>query len=171
MSVSDKKSILVVDDDITIRKLISHHLNLHNYKVYLAANTDEGFDQLYNNNIDLVLCDIIMDKMDGFTFCQLVRENENYRSLPFVFVTAKNTLEDKSRALEAGGDDFITKPFNVDELILKVKALIRRTEINRIYGTRKNLKEVFTKRTPKVIIVDDDKSALTIYQSWLHKLA
>ncbi|MCU0364978.1 MAG: response regulator [Ignavibacteriaceae bacterium] len=169
MSVSDKKSILVIDDDITIRKLISHHLNLHNYKVYLASNTDEGFDQLYNNNIDLVLCDIIMDKMDGFTFCQLVRENENYRSLPFVFVTAKNTLEDKSRALEAGGDDFITKPFNVDEMILKVKALIRRTEINRIYGTRKNLREVFTKRTPKVIIVDDDKSALTIYQSWLHK--
>ena len=169
MCVSDKKSILVIDDDITIRKLIFHHLNLHNYKVYLASNTDEGFDQLYNNNIDLVLCDIIMDKMDGFTFCQLVRENENYRSLPFVFVTAKNTLEDKSRALEAGGDDFITKPFNVDELILKVKALIRRTEINRIYGTRKNLKEVFAKRTPKVIIVDDDKSALTIYQSWLHK--
>jgi CheY-like chemotaxis protein len=89
MSVSDKKSILVIDDDITIRKLISHHLNLHDYKVFLAANTDEGFNQLYNNNIDLVLCDIIMDKMDGFTFCQLVRENENYRSLPFVFVTAK----------------------------------------------------------------------------------
>lgn len=169
MSINDKKSILVIDDDITIRKLISHHLNLHNYKVYLAANTDEGFDHLFNNNVDLVLCDIIMDKMDGFTFCQLVRENENYRSLPFVFVTAKNTLEDRSRALEVGGDDFITKPFNVDELMLKIKALIRRTEINRIYGTRKNLKEVFAKRTPKVIIVDDDKSALTIYQSSLHK--
>jgi len=169
MSVSDKKSILVIDDDITIRKLISHHLNFHNYKVYLASNTDEGFDQLYNNNIDLVLCDIVMDKMDGFTFCRIVRENENYRSLPFVFVTAKNTLEDKSRALEAGGDDFITKPFNIDELILKIKALIRRTEINQIYGTRKNLKEVFAKRTPRVIIVDDDKSALIIYQTALKK--
>jgi len=169
MSVNDKKSILVIDDDITIRKLISHHLNLHNYKVYLAANTDEGFDHLFNNNIDLVLCDIIMDKMDGFTFCQLVRENENYRLLPFVFVTAKNTLEDKSRALEVGGDDFITKPFNIDELMLKIKSLIRRTEINRIYGTRKNLKEVFTKRAPKVVIVDDDKAALKMYQVGLIK--
>jgi sigma-B regulation protein RsbU (phosphoserine phosphatase) len=169
MSSNDKKSILVIDDDVTIRKLISHHLNLNNYKVFLAANTDEGFSQLKNNKIDLVLCDIIMDKMDGFTFCQLVRENENYRSIPFVFVTAKNTLEDKSKALEVGGDDFITKPFNVDELILKIKSMIRRTEINRIYGTRKNLLEVFSTKKYKVVIVDDDKAALTIYQTRLTK--
>ena len=71
MSDSEKKSILVIDDDITIRKLISHHLNLNNYKFYLASNTDEGFNLLFNNNIDLVLCDIIMDKMDGFAFCQV----------------------------------------------------------------------------------------------------
>lgn len=169
MSDSEKKSILVIDDDITIRKLISHHLNLNNYKVYLASSTQEGFDQLFNNNIDLVLCDIIMDKMDGFTFCSLVRESEKYRSIPFVFVTAKNTIEDKSKALEVGGDDFITKPFNIDELILKVKSLIRRSEINRIYGTRKNLQEVFSKRTPKVVIIDDDKAAVTMYCSGLIK--
>jgi sigma-B regulation protein RsbU (phosphoserine phosphatase) len=170
MSVSEKKSILVIDDDITIRKLISHHLNLNNYKVYLASSTEEGFTQLFNNNIDLVLCDIIMDKMDGYTFCRLVRENEKYRSIPFVFVTAKNTLEDKSKALEVGGDDLITKPFNVDELILKVKSLIRRSEIYRIYGTRKNLEEVFSKRIPKVVIIDDDKAALTMYRSGLSKM-
>ena len=167
--MSDSESILVIDDDITIPKLISHHLNLDHYKFYLASNTDEGFNLLFNNNIDLVLCDIIMDKMDGFTFCRLVRENDKYRSIPFVFVTAKNTFEDKSKALEAGGDDFITKPFNVDELILKIKALIRRSEIYRIYGTRKNLEEVFSKRTPKVVIIDDDKAALTMYRAGLNK--
>ena len=170
MSNNDKKSILVIDDDITIRKLISHHLTLNNYKVLLASNTNEAFDLLYKNAIDLVLCDVIMDKMDGFTFCQLVRENKSYRSIPFVFVTAKNTMEDKSKALDVGGDDFITKPFNVEELILKVKALIRRAEINRIYGTRKNLEEIFSERTPKVLVVDDDKAALTIYQSGLSKV-
>ena len=170
MSVGEKKSILVIDDDITIRKLISHHLNLNNYKVYLASNSDEGFDQLKKAEIDLVLCDITMDNMDGYTFCSLVRENEKYRSLPFVFVTAKNTFEDKSRALDVGGDDFITKPFNVDELVLKTKSLIRRSEINRIYGTRKNLAEVFAKTNPKVVIVDDDKAALTMYQQGLSKV-
>jgi sigma-B regulation protein RsbU (phosphoserine phosphatase) len=169
MSVGEKKSILVIDDDITIRKLISHHLNLNNYKVFLASNSDEGFEQLFKAEIDLVLCDITMDKMDGFTFCSLVRENEKYRSLPFVFVTAKNSYEDKSKALDVGGDDFITKPFNVDELVLKIKSLLRRAEINRIYGTRKNLAEVFAKSNPKVVIVDDDKAALTMYCSGLSK--
>ena len=165
MSVVEKKSILVIDDDLTIRKLISHHLNLNNYKVFLASNTDEGFDLLSKNNIDLVLCDIIMDKMDGFNFCSLVRENEKYRTIPFVFVTAKNTFEDKSKALEVGSDDFITKPFNVDDLVLKIKTLIRRSEIYRIYGTRKSLEEIFSDRTPKVVIIDDDKAALTMYRS------
>ena len=169
MSVVEKKSILVIDDDLTIRKLISHHLNLNNYKVFLASNTDEGFDLLSKNNIDLVLCDIIMDKMDGFNFCSLVRENEKYRTIPFVFVTAKNTFEDKSKALEVGSDDFITKPFNVDDLVLKIKTLIRRSEIYRIYGTRKSLEEIFSDRTPKVVIIDDDKAALTMYRSGLIK--
>ena len=86
MSATTTKSILVIDDDVIIRKLISHHLVLNNYKVFLASSADEGFEQLFNNNIDLVLCDVIMDKMDGFTFCQIVRENKNYRSIPFVFV-------------------------------------------------------------------------------------
>ena len=170
MSDHEKKSILVIDDDITIRKLISHHLILHNYKVFLSSNTDEGFDQLYNNHIDLVLCDVTMDKMDGFTFCQIVRENKNYRSIPFVFVTAKNTLEDKSRALEVGGDDFITKPFNVDELILKVKALIRKSEIYLIYGTRKNLEESFSKKQSRIVLIDDDEGLARLLQFNLSKI-
>jgi len=170
MIANEKKSILVVDDDITIRKLIFHHLNLNQFKVHLAASSDEGFNLLDNNDIDLVLCDIMMDKMDGFTFCRLVRENKKYRSLPFVFVTAKNTFEDKTKAHDVGGDDFIIKPFNVDELILKIKALIRRSEIQRIYGTRKNLETDFSNKTPKVIIIDDDKAALAMYKSGLVRM-
>ncbi|MFI5236491.1 MAG: response regulator [Ignavibacteriales bacterium] len=169
MPLDEKKSILVIDDDITICKLISHHLNLNQYKVYTASNTDEGFDLLYNNKIDLVLCDVTMDKMDGFTFCQKVRENKNYRSIPFVFVTAKNTLEDKSRALEVGGDDFITKPFNIDELILKVKSLIRRSEIYLVYGTRKNLEETFSQKQARIALVDDDEGLAKLLQFNLNK--
>src|SRR5690606_34172577 len=95
------------------------------YKVFEAVNAEEGFSVLKEEKIDLVLCDVTMDQMDGFAFCRKVREDKNYRTLPFIFVTAKNSLEDKSEALEAGGDDIITKPFDVKDLLLKVKALLR----------------------------------------------
>ena len=162
MPVSERKSILVVDDDITIRKLISHHLNLNNYTVHLAANPDEAFVQLDKNSVDLVLCDICMGEMDGFEFCEIVRKNEKFRSTPFVFISAKNTLEDKSKALDVGGDDFITKPFNIDELVLKVKALLRRAEINRIYGGRKSIQASFSKTVSKIVVVDDDQALLNL---------
>ena len=112
----EKKSVLIIDDDITIRKLLSHHLKNNSYEVVEADGAARAFEVLKVDKVDLVLCDVTMDEMDGFTFCKKVRENENYRALPFVFVTAKNSLEDKTKAIEAGGDDVITKPFDVQEL-------------------------------------------------------
>ncbi|MGQ9644656.1 MAG: response regulator transcription factor, partial [Ignavibacterium sp.] len=141
MKDADKKSILVIDDDVTIRKLITHHLKLNNYNTYEAKNAEEAFQILGKAHI-LILCfsDIItMDEMDGFEFCEKVRSNEKHRFLPFVFVTAKNTLEDKFKAIESGGDDIITKPFDIKELILKVQALLKRTEIYRTYGLKKSI--------------------------------
>jgi sigma-B regulation protein RsbU (phosphoserine phosphatase) len=164
MPADEKKSVLVVDDDITIRKLVSHHLKINNYNVHSAANPEEAFTDLDKNHVDIVLCDISMDKMDGFEFCEIVRRNEKFRSTPFVFISAKNTIEDKSKALEVGGDDYITKPFNVDELMLKVKSMIRRTEINRIYGGRKNIQATFSNALSKILVVDDDKSLLNLLQ-------
>ncbi|MHB8578562.1 MAG: response regulator [Ignavibacteriaceae bacterium] len=164
MNNFEKKTILIVDDDITIRKIISHHLKNKDYAVYEAESASQGFDQLAQNKIDLVLCDVTMTEMDGFTFCKKVRENENYRVLPFIFVTAKNTMEDKSKALEAGGDDIITKPFNVDELILKVQSLIRRSDIYKVYGVKKNLEKSFTESTVKILLVDDDATLAKLFQ-------
>ncbi len=111
MSESEKKTVLIIDDEKTIRKLINHHLKLNNFITFEAENSNEAFEILKNEKIDLVLSDVTMEGMDGFQFCQKVRENENHRFLPFIFVTAKNTLEDKSKAVESGGDDIITKPF------------------------------------------------------------
>ena len=119
MSESEKRTVLIIDDDKTIRKLIIHHLKLNNFIPFEAENSNQAFDILKKEKIDLVLSDVTMEGMDGFEFCQKVRENENHRFLPFIFVTAKNTLEDKSKAVESGGDDIITKPFEIKELILK----------------------------------------------------
>ena len=82
----------------------------------MAENAEDAFQILDDHSIDIVLCDVTLGNMDGFTFCQKVRENEKHRLIPFVFVTAKSSLSDKSKGMEVGGDDFITKPFDVDEL-------------------------------------------------------
>ncbi len=169
MNSNEKDLILVIDDDVVIRKLLKHHLDKNNFRVLEAAGPDEGMEHLSSNSIDLVLCDVTMDGMDGFTFCRKVRENENYRAVPFVFVTAKNSMEDKSMALEAGGDDIITKPFDVNDLLMKVKALIKRTAIYKIYGIKKNLQQSFSSTSNKILLVDDDKSLIRIFEYNLDK--
>jgi phosphoserine phosphatase RsbU/P len=169
MNNNEKDLILVIDDDVVIRKLLKHHLDKSNYNVIEATGPEEGMGHLAANPVDLVLCDVTMEGMDGFTFCRKVRENENYRAIPFVFVTAKNTMEDKSMALEAGGDDIITKPFDVNDLLIKVKALIKRTAIYKIYGIKKNLQQSFTGTSNKILLVDDDQSLIRIFEYNLNK--
>lgn len=161
--------VLIIDDDITIRKLIAHHLLLNNYKVIEAKDADEGFSSLHDHNIDLVLCDVSLGKMDGFTFCQKVRENKNYTYVPFMFVTAKNTLQDKTKALDVGGDDFITKPFDVQELLIKVKSLIRRFEIHKLYGRQEVFAKPSTVSQARIALVDDDSTIAQIFQYNLNK--
>jgi sigma-B regulation protein RsbU (phosphoserine phosphatase) len=163
------KTVLIIDDDITIRKLLSHNLKTNNFQTFEAESADEGFNYLKNNNIDLVLCDVFLGNMDGFTFCKKVRENENYKLIPFIFVTSKSSYEDKTRALEVGGDDMITKPFDVDELILKVKALQKRTDIYKLYGVKKNLNKTFQKKSFKILLVDDDLSLSHAFRYNLQK--
>jgi len=159
----EKKSILIIDDDITIRKLLSFHLKNNGYLPFEAVGADEGFGILKEKNIDLVLCDVTMDEMDGFTFCRKVREDQNYRTLPFVFVTAKTSLEDKTTALDAGGDDLITKPFDVNELLIKVKALLKRTDIYKVYGVKKNIENSFSRSSYRILLLDDDKSVAKVF--------
>jgi phosphoserine phosphatase RsbU/P len=163
------KTVLIIDDDITIRKLLSHHLKANDFNTLEAESTDEGFNYLKNESIDIVLCDVTLGEMDGFTFCEKVRENENHKLIPFIFVTAKNSYEDKTRALEVGGDDIITKPFDVNELILKVKALQKRSDIYKLYGVKKNLNKTFQKKSFHILLVDDDKSLSRIFQYNLEK--
>ncbi len=169
MPGEEKKSVLIIDDDITIRKLLSHHLKYNSYIVVEADCATKAFEILKTDVVDLVLCDVTMDEMDGFTFCKKVRENENYRALPFIFVTAKNTIEDKSRAMEAGGDDIITKPFDIQDLLLKVQALIKRSEIYKTYGTKKSLEQSFKESTTKILLVDDDQTLAKLFQYNLNK--
>lgn len=160
----NEKTVLIIDDDITIRKVLSHHLKANNFNICEAVDTDEGLNFLENENIDIVLCDVNLGDTDGFTFCKTVRKNENHRLVPFIFVTAKSSFEDKSRALEVGGDDIVTKPFDVEDLMLKVKALLKRSDIYKMYGVKKNLNKTFEKTSFSILLVDDDPALSRMFQ-------
>ncbi len=163
------KQILVIDDDVAMRKLIGFNLKKAGYDVILADGPDEAFQHLEKTTPDLVLCDIMMSGMDGFTFCEKVRSQEKYKALPFIFVSAKSSLADKERAVALGADDYITKPFVLDELLLKIRSLLKRSEIYKGYGAKKIIEEITQAAKPKILIVDDDKVLTKILSSALEK--
>lgn len=121
-------NILLVDDNEKIRKLIEIYLKKEGFQVFHGNNGEEALDIIDNVKIELIIADIMMPKMDGY---ELVRELRvaNY-TLPILMVTAKDTYPDKKMGFELGADDYMTKPIDMDELVLRVKALLRRSKIS-----------------------------------------
>lgn len=121
-------NILLVDDNEKIRKLIEIYLKKEGFQVFHGNNGQEALDIIDNVKIDLIIADIMMPKMDGYELVKELRE-ANY-SLPILMVTAKDTYPDKKMGFELGADDYMTKPIDMDELVLRVNALLRRSKIS-----------------------------------------
>ncbi len=122
------EKILIVDDEIEIADLISDALTDEGFDTLTAYDGEKGFDIARNNpDISLIVLDIMMPKMDGITLCKKIRD---VISCPIIFVSAKSRTLDVVVGLEIGADDYITKPFVVEELVAKVKAHIRREKRN-----------------------------------------
>lgn len=119
--------ILVVDDDRHSRMLMEAILKAENYTVFTADNGVSALEVMDKNHIDLVVLDIMMPKMDGYSFTRLLRETDN--NLPVLMVSAKQLPEDKRRGFLVGTDDYITKPIDEEEMLLRIKALLRRAQI------------------------------------------
>lgn len=119
--------ILVVDDNDNIRKLMKTYLLRDGYKVLSAADGIEALDILDKEQIDLMVVDIMMPNMDGFTLTRELREF-NYK-FPILMVTAKDSFEDKKVGFRAGTDDYMVKPIDFDEMLLRISALLRRARI------------------------------------------
>lgn len=119
--------ILVVDDDKNVRFFIKEALEINHYTVFSVSNGVEALETLENNHIDLIIVDIMMPKMDGYEFTKEVRSfNPN---IPILMVSAKQLSEDRKKGFMLGIDDFMTKPIDLEELLLHVKALLRRYKI------------------------------------------
>ena len=121
-------NVLVVDDNESIRKLISTYLIKDGYNVLHASNGVEALNILDTHHIDLMIADIMMPVMDGYTLTQDLRA-ANF-NLPILMITAKETYEDKKKGFNVGTDDYMVKPIDMDEMLLRVNALIRRAKIS-----------------------------------------
>jgi len=117
--------ILVVDDDSRIRDVLRRQLSYEGYQVELAGDSKEAFARVAENPPDLVVLDWMLPGMDGVEICRRLRQTDD---MPIIMLTAKGTLEDKIDGLDSGADDYLVKPFEAEELLARVRALLRRRQ-------------------------------------------
>ena len=120
--------ILVVDDDTSINELIKINLELNGHEVVQAFNGIDGFAKAKQEEPALIILDVMMPEVDGFTVAQRVRQCPEISETPIIMLTALSELNDKVNGFNLGVDDYLTKPFEIDELIVRVRALLKRTK-------------------------------------------
>ncbi len=124
-----KTTILVADDDPQLLRLVTRNLQFEGYEVLPTSDGQQALEQIEAQRPDLVLLDVMMPKLDGFSVCHRVRE---FSAVPIILVTARGQEQDKIRGLDLGADDYLTKPFSVDELLARVRAVLRRAQFTAI---------------------------------------
>uniref|UniRef100_A0A7C4Y4F6 Response regulator n=1 Tax=candidate division WOR-3 bacterium TaxID=2052148 RepID=A0A7C4Y4F6_UNCW3 len=123
-----KKKILIVDDEEDLLDFIAMVLSDENYITYKAKNVNEALSILQNNKVDLILLDIMLPEIDGFSFNNMLRSDDELRNIPVAFITARLDSQDKIIGLKEGAVDYICKPFTSDELVNRVKQIFRKVE-------------------------------------------
>lgn len=124
--IEKPKRILVVDDEDSIREILTYNLDREGYEVIEAIDGEEAIEKIKNEQPDLVLLDVMLPKKDGVTVCKEVRYILGNTTLPILMISAKGEETDKIIGLEIGADDYITKPFQIREVIARVKANLRK---------------------------------------------
>lgn len=146
--------ILVVEDEKDLNKIIVKHLLKQDFIVDYAYNGLEALDFVAYTKYDLIILDIMMPEMDGFEFAKKIRDEEN--DTPILFLTAKDTIEDRVRGLDLGGDDYLIKPFDFKELLARIRAIVRRkngesSNIIRVFDLSVDINKKQVKRGSKII--------------------
>ena len=136
--------ILIIEDEPDIRKNLEYNLSREGYSVLTAASIAEAEQLIYSNNLSLVLLDLMLPDGSGLELCKKMKSDPDIQNLPIIILTAKDDEVDKVVGFEIGADDYVTKPFSVRELILRIKAVLKRgekkkdiVEIDRQFGDLK----------------------------------
>lgn len=158
--------ILLVEDDATLSMIVSETLQRDGFEVVTASNGDDGLRMFARQGADLIVADVMMPRMDGFEMGRRIRQLS--RSVPLLFLTAKSEIDDIVEGFELGGNDYLKKPFKMLELIVRIKALLRRNireESNRFEIG----KYVLDMSTQRLSFLDDEGVELTLIEAKLLK--
>ncbi len=119
--------VLILEDNTDLNTTVCRHLNLNNYMAIGCTNAMDAYDALYEQKFDLIISDIMMPGIDGYEFAKSVREDNP--NIPIIFMTAKDDIESKRQGFNLGVDDYMVKPIDMDELLLRIEAILRRAGI------------------------------------------
>ena len=124
--MTEKKRILIVDDDTEIRDLLEFDISSSGYYTDTASDGMEGLNKALNNKYDLILLDVMMPKINGYKISRLLKFDNKYKNIPILMVTARSQEEDKLIGEETGADEYITKPFEMDDIVKKVDEYLKK---------------------------------------------
>lgn len=122
--MSTKDKILLAEDEPSLGMILKESMESRGFEVFHCENGESAWDSFQYNQFDLLILDVMMPKLDGFHLAQKIRKSDSY--IPIIFLTAKSTTEDVVQGFEIGGNDYVKKPFSMEELIVRVKALLNR---------------------------------------------
>jgi two-component system alkaline phosphatase synthesis response regulator PhoP len=142
---SAKGNILVIDDEIDLIELLKYNLAKDGYNIQFALNGYDGIHFAELTKPDLIILDLMLPDLTGYEVCKRIKANSAISAIPIIFLSAKQEEVDKILGFEAGGEDYMTKPFSVNELIARIRAIFKRTYIN----TSNRLIEIDSGKTPK----------------------
>jgi DNA-binding response OmpR family regulator len=128
-------TILVVEDDETLRETLAYNLQEDGYAVLTAEDGERGLDLIRTRKPDLVVLDIMLPRLDGLAVTRIVRKDPTVASIPIIMLTARGTQGDKMVGLDSGADDYVTKPFGVGEFLARIRAVLRRSPTPMVQGT------------------------------------
>ncbi len=142
--MSSSARILVVDDDTSIRESLVRALQLEKYEVSAASDGAKGLDAVKNEQPDAIVLDVMMPTIDGITMCRVLRSEKN--RVPILMLTARTETSDRVAGLDAGADDYLPKPFALEELLARLRALLRRSKVADLEGAGSDVLQLDTLR-------------------------
>jgi DNA-binding response OmpR family regulator len=162
-----KPKILYAEDDENLGYVTTDNLNLKGYKTVYCKDGKEALDAFGKENFDLCILDVMMPKIDGFTIAKTIREKD--KNIPIIFITAKTMKEDRIAGFMTGADDYITKPFSIEELILRMEVFLKRSKVteSKVLPTHFIIGDLNFDFDNLVLVAKNKKTQLTLKEAEL----